>query len=52
MSFVDKAFLVIIIMDINTAEPHATELIFLTPVPAKKMQLFHTKYYALHTTEA
>ena len=27
--------------------PHATELIFLTPVPANKMELFHTEYIIL-----
>ena len=34
--------------------PHATVLIFLTPLPAYKMQLFHTyeSYYALQTSKA
>ena len=27
-----------------TLNPHATELIFLTPLPAIKFQLFHTLY--------
>ena len=36
---VDKTFQTIRIMEMN---PHATELIFHTPVPASKMQLFHT----------
>ena len=27
-------------------------LIFLTPVPANETQRFHTKYYALHASDA
>ena len=33
-------------MAFDTAEPPATELIFLTTVPANKMELFRTYNYA------
>ena len=39
---VNKTFRVIKIMDFNRAEPTCYQLIFLTPVPANKMELFHT----------
>ena len=51
---VDKRFWVIKILDFNRTGLNSwtTELFFLTPVPANKMELFHTKYYTLHTSEA
>ena len=39
---VDKTFRVIKIMDFNRTVPRCYSTFFLTPVPAIKMELFHT----------
>ena len=39
---VDKTFFVIRITDFNKNEQHAAVLLFPTPAPANKTQLFHT----------